>query len=32
MMVGSGAISLRTRFALDIASLLENIPATGISM
>jgi hypothetical protein len=27
-----GAISLRTSFALDIGTVLESIPATGISM
>jgi hypothetical protein len=32
MVVGAGAILLRTGFALDIGSLLESIPATGISM
>ena len=31
MVVGSGAISLRTSFALDIGTLLESIPATGNS-
>jgi len=32
MVVGSGAISLRTSFALDIGTLLESIPATGNSV
>jgi len=32
MVVGSGAILLRTSFALDIGSLPESIAATGISM
>jgi hypothetical protein len=32
MIVGSRTISLRSSFALDIASLLESMPATGNSI